>query len=876
MLSIGKLAAGQASYYERQVAQGRDDYYSGRGEAPGEWVGRGAAALGLAGEVDAGAFNALMAGVDPSDPQLERRLRDSSGESKVVGFDLTFSAPKSVSVLFAAGDEQTAGELTGAHEAAVRAALEYVEDVAVKVRRGRGGVIVQPGEGVVAAAYRHRMSRSLDPQLHTHVVCANVARGPDGRWTALDGRQLYEHAKTAGYLYQAHLRAEVRERLGLEWGPVSKGAADLRALPAEVLTEFSRRRQEIVEAAREAGVQDLASERGKYLAVLTRERKQYGVETHTWREEVRARAGEHGLDHHVIAELVDDGHRRLADGQPVARVDERAVGDQLAGEHGLTEKANTFAERDVLREYAAAAEQGARVADVRAQGERFAARGDVLETVSGGLTTQDLVAAERRLIAAATGRAGEGVAVIPGDVLERALAGVDRPLSDEQAEALRSVATSGNGVDVVEALAGTGKTFTAGALRQAYEDAGYQVVGVAPTARAVRELAEEAGVPAWTLERSLLDLAAGHRLPARAVVILDEAAMASTRGTERLLAAAQAGGAKVIAIGDSGQLPSVQAGGWMREIGQRVGAHRLTQVMRQRDVDERRALAHLHDGRSGNYLEWADANGRLEVHSDAGALPAALADWQQAAGEHGFAQAVLIARDNDTRAALNQLAREHVRALGQLSADVDYGPVTVAAGDRIICRRNDRFADVDNGTRGTVLETRELGLLIRTDAGATRTLPAAYVAEHVEHAYCLTGHGMQGGTVEHATVVAAPRALTRGWSYTALSRARQSTRLHIDGQDVASGTERGQGAERAELAPHDATREPLTRDQVLARVERRMTIRDDEDLAVTQLPTVSAPFPAERAPVPLADPERAAEHAEPPVPAAPSQRDALR
>ena len=155
MLSIGKLAAGQAGYYERQVARGRDDYYSGRGEAPGEWAGRGAAALGLAGQVQAATFNALMAGVDPSDPDLERRLRDSRGEPKVVGFDLTFSAPKSVSVLFAAADEGTAGQLIAAHEAAVRAALEYVEDEAVKVRRGKGGLEVEAGEGVVAAAYRH-------------------------------------------------------------------------------------------------------------------------------------------------------------------------------------------------------------------------------------------------------------------------------------------------------------------------------------------------------------------------------------------------------------------------------------------------------------------------------------------------------------------------------------------------------------------------------------------------------------------------------------------------------------------------------------------------------------------------------------------------
>ncbi len=874
MLSIGKLAAGQASYYERQVARGHDDYYSGRGEAPGEWTGRGADALGLSGQVNAAQFNALMAGVDPSDKALERPLRDSRGEPKVVGFDLTFSAPKSVSVLFAAGDEQTAGQLIAAHESAVRAALGYVEDAAVKVRRGKGGAIVEPGEGVVAAAYRHRMSRSLDPQLHTHVVSANVARGPDGRWTALDGRHLYEHAKTAGYLYQAHLRAEVRDRLGLEWGLVTKGAAELRDVPAEVLPAFSRRRQEIIAAAQEAGVTELASARGKHLAIRTRERKQYGVETHTWREEIRARAGEHGLDREALARLVDDGRARLAAGDPdVARIDERATGDRLAGENGLTEKANTFAERDVLREYAAAAAQGTRVPDVRAQATRFAGRADVLDTVTGGLTTQDLVASERRLIAAAIGRAGEGTAVVESDVLERALTAIDRPLSDEQAATLRGVTTSGNGVDVIEALAGTGKTFTAGALRQVYEDAGYHVIGIAPTGRAVRELAEEADVPAWTLDRALLDLRDRRPLPERSVVLLDEAGMAPTRGTERLLAAAQQAGAKVIAIGDSGQLPSVQAGGWMREIGQRVGAHRLTQVMRQRDVDERRALAHLHDGRPGNYLAWAEKNERVVVHTDEGAIAAALEDWTRAVGEHGLAQSVLIARDNDTRAALNTAAREHVRTQGQLGDDVDYGPVTVAVGDRIICRRNDRFADVDNGTRGMVRETCPQGLLIETDVGPLRTLPAAYVAEHVEHAYCLTGHGMQGGTVEHATVVAAPRALTRGWSYTALSRARAATRLHIDGQDVPASVQ----AERAELAPHDARVRPQ-RDEVLARTAQRMTIRDDEDLAVTQLPTRPTPGRPEDDDLRRAatvGPERTAVQAEPPA-APPDQRAALR
>ena len=101
MLSIGKLTVEQSRYYERQVAQGRDDYYSGRGESPGRWTGRGGEALGLGGVVDGEGFMALMEGRDPGTGE---RLRRVGGRSKVAAFDLTVSAPKSVSVLFAVGD----------------------------------------------------------------------------------------------------------------------------------------------------------------------------------------------------------------------------------------------------------------------------------------------------------------------------------------------------------------------------------------------------------------------------------------------------------------------------------------------------------------------------------------------------------------------------------------------------------------------------------------------------------------------------------------------------------------------------------------------------------------------------------------------------
>jgi hypothetical protein len=505
------------------------------------------------------------------------------------------------------------------------------------------------------------------------------------------------------------------------------------------------------------------------------------------------------------------------------------LGDRLAGPDGLTERANSFDERVVLQEFAAAAGQGATVDEIRALAERFTRRPDVLATELGEFTTADLVACERRLIASAVGRAAEEVGVLDTRAVDRAIAKADRPLNVGQATVVREIAARGRGVEVVEALAGTGKTYTAGVLRELYEQAGYQVVGVAPTGRAARELTDEAGIPSRTLDRLLIDLdELGDSFPKRCVVVFDEAGMAATRTTARLLEQAERAGAKVVAIGDPGQLASVPAGGWLRAIGREIGALRLTEVMRQRDPAERRALAALHDRVPDRFLDWAARAGRVDTFADAAsARDAAVAEWATAVGEVGVDQAVMIARDNDTRATLNTSARELRRDQGQLGEQRVYGRRELAVGDRVICRRNDALLDVDNGTRGTVRQLDEHRVVIETDSRLVRELPAQYVAEHVEHAYALTGHGMQGATVEAAIVVATPGDLTAGWSYTALSRARASTRLLIHDDQPTR--------ERADHAPERA-QEPASRDELLARAGRRMLERDDQDLAVEQLP----------------------------------------
>ena len=787
MLSIGKLTVEQSRYYERQVARGRDDYYSGRGESPGRWTGNGGRILGLGGRVHDDCFMALVEGRDPSTGEQLRRV---AGRTKVAAFDLTFSAPKSVSVLFAIATPGVAVAMVEAHEAAVGAALGYLEREACRVRRGKGGVRREVGEGFVAAAYRHRMSRAEDPQLHTHVVAANMARGADGRWTALDATPIYRHAKAAGYLYQAHLRAAVRERLAwVRWGPVRNGMAEIEQLDPAVLREFSTRRFQIVERERElaaAGV-EVGDAGREAIAHATRRGKRHGVETAPWRELVRARAAEHGLGARELSAL-EQGAARVVD-QP----DPRVVSAGLAGARGLTERENTFARRDAVMAWAAAHQQGAHAEDVQRAAAVFLGRVDVPrvpDREERRYTTSDLLAHEAAIMHTARQRRGEGTGVLDPRVVDTVLGTTSVPATPAQADVIRAITASGHGVETVQALAGTGKTFTAGLIARAYEAAGVRVLAAAPTGRAVRELHEQAGVEhTWTLTRLARDLdddpaGFGDR---PAVLILDEAGMAGTRESARVMAHAHAAGVKVIAIGDSGQLSSVAAGGWFGSLTRHLGAHELREVMRQRDAHERRLLAHVRRGDPTDYLAHKHIGGQLRIIDRAGGQAgdggerAAVAAWRQAQASCAWGQAVLVARDNPRRERLNTFAREQMLRDGQLGASIEIEGREFAVGDRVIARRNDRVRAVDNGTRGTVTAVDGAAgcLTMRTDAGIERALDAAYVADHVQYAYALTAHAMQGATVEWAGVVGHPEDFTRNWSYTALSRARGHTELFV-------------------------------------------------------------------------------------------------
>lgn len=202
MLSRGKIRGGNARYYADAVASGVEDYMTGAGEAPGRWDGAGAVAEGLCGEVTAEHVELLFEGDDARHPLtsdvLGRRYDVKDGYDKVTGWDLTVSAPKSFSVLWAVAEPEVAKVLDQIHAAALRETIAYLEDHAAFSRTGRGGTAQVDTKGLMIARFEHRTSRAMDPQRHSHLLVSNRVRCTDGVWRAVVSKALHPPAQAGG------------------------------------------------------------------------------------------------------------------------------------------------------------------------------------------------------------------------------------------------------------------------------------------------------------------------------------------------------------------------------------------------------------------------------------------------------------------------------------------------------------------------------------------------------------------------------------------------------------------------------------------------------------------------------------------------------
>ena len=844
MLSVGKNGNGNASpaYYVDQVADGREDYYTGAGEARGQWHGKGATDSGLYGEVDTDAFLALLA--------------PKSAQQSVMGYDLTFSAPKSVSVLYGIGDSELSGKVRDAHDRAVEQALGYLERHATWTRRGHAGKQLVQGDRLTAALFRHRSSRAGDPQLHTHAVIANHTTA-ENKTTALDGRALYAHAKTAGYLYQAALRAQLTETVGVAFEPVVKGAAEISGIDPGVLEHFSQRSVEIAEHLKRTGGQ---TRRAKEIAKLeTRRAKTREIPADRLQQQWRARAQEHGFGRLELDALLD----ARAPG-PAVQPDLAEHARHLASPLGLTHHRSTFDRRHVLQAWAEAHRQGATPQRLEQLSDRWLTSPDAIavepqssrEITGRRHSTPELLTTEQELLNTARQRLGEGAGLVNAATLERTLER-DGSLSEEQRAGLERLTGSGDGVQVVRAAAGTGKTRMLGAARHAWDAAGYRTIGCALSARAAFELEAEAGIDSTTIARLRIDLDAGATIGSDVVIVVDEAGMVGTRDLAHLNRHAARGGAKLVLVGDDRQLPEIEAGGAFRALATELNAVELHEVRRQSDAWDRDALAAL---RHGRISEWADScreHGRLVARPTAPeARDALVADWWQAAREPDTDALMLAHRRTDV-ADLNRRARALAAADGRLGPqELHAGGRAYAVGDQVLARRNDRQLGVINGARGLVssVDLQHRRVEVDFDRAGPVGLDARYLDEgYLDYGYAMTAHAAQGLTVDK-TFVLGTDDLYQEWGYTALTRHTQQARFYA----VSTGS-----IERClpGLEPDD---DPLTQDiQTALGTSRR------HDLAGAGANDATI----ERARAILATPPPNLEHRIGPHPANPLDRD---
>jgi conjugative relaxase-like TrwC/TraI family protein len=897
MLKVTPIGAGRdaVNYYAGLVRQARDDgaweekrqqgeghvedYYLASEDEGGRWWGQGTRALGVSGLGARDELEAIFAGTHPvSGEQLGQRPRPNT----IRAYDLTFSAPKTVSLLASLGDSEQERAVIDAHESAVRATLALIEE-RTTTRAGHNGVHRLDIGGLAVLAVRHRTSRALDPQLHTHALVMARVQAQDGRWRALDATTMMRGVLAFGAIYQSALRSELRARFpGLRFGAVVKGQAEIEGLTS-LAALFSKRKEQIerqyeLELARwrerhpdrsptlkeERQLRDRA-------ALASRQRKQGARSLNAlrtgWLEAAR------DLGHDAPPLIHEAIHPTLTASVPVLS------NQQIAAEaiDGLSEERSVFSREHVERQVAMRIDDGKgrsaatqaraiealagqvieqRCIDLVALGEEGPKRAVALarEPALERYTTPALLREEQALhrwLAAAAAQGGEPASTecVARAAAEPLVADENTPhATDEQVRAAALIAGSHRAC-VVIGPAGTGKTTTLKLAARVLGDRHHQVIVLTPWARAAAAVSESTGLPAENVRRYLTErshdrLRPERRLRPGSTLIVDEAGTLATPDWRALIEVAQADRLRIVFVGDHRQLSAVGRGGMLCAARERLESFELARVYRFNAPWERAASRALRAGRA-DALEHYLAHDRVFSGALDQVQERMLSDWHEThrtGGRYAF-----CVPTREQAAYLCQRAQERLIAAGELDGtqtlETNRGE-SIHIGDLVATRENERRP---GRVRGGPVRNREVWsvraidddgslTLQRGQQGRVVTVAPSYAVEHVELCYFQTVHGVQGHTVVRGGILVDELTGFRSL-YVGMTRGRARNTAYVVREDEESARdvlERALLRDRADLGVLAAAREL----QALAR--RRLPIRATTP---TESPSESATVP---------------------------------
>ena len=666
-----------ASYYEA------DDYYAGDGLSPSEWQGKGADELGLSGDIDRDQFRDLLDG-KVADQQLGT-TRGGQLEHRP-GWDVTLSAPKSVSIMAeVAGDRR----LIAAHGAAVKTALAHVEQHMAATRIRDGGTVNREATGnFIIASFQHGTSRAQDPQLHTHNVILNATKGEDGTWRSLEPRAIYQLQKQIGAIYRQELALKVRE-LGYDIETGKDSMFEIKGVSDQVMAAFSTCSAEIEAALGERGTtRDEASAAEKQIAALdTRQAKvatDHASLVKDWRE-TADRAG-FGIEARIA--LFNTAEATEASPDHKASV---AVHGEMTAERAISHASEKLGERQSVFS----------ASDLQEEAGRFGlgkvSYGQIVQAVDGaakqgdllartyvdrrgaefsGFTTRNNLETETKLLRIEA--AGRGVLSPIASRMDAAKA-VASAAADakrigfdwnaDQRNATAQLLTSRNRITALQGYAGTAKTTTVLAtFAQEAEARGLQVTALAPTASAAMVLGEALGTRGDTVARHLVspERNSGSK---SAVWIVDEASLLSARDTAKLFEQAEKQNARVILVGDVKQLGSVEAGAAFAQLqGAGMETAKLGEIVRQTNVSTKEAVLATIEGDARKALAALDrGGGRIMENPDRADRFAAIAKDYAALDKATRAKTLVIEPSREGRDALTGEIRAALTNSGALT-----------------------------------------------------------------------------------------------------------------------------------------------------------------------------------------------------------------
>lgn len=754
----------------------RDEYYIRDGG--GVWWSTGETVVRHGADIDKETFRDLCAGIDP---RTGKPLVRGSGPKHRAGWDITFSAPKSLSVLWMAGDEKQRGMLHHLHRQAVQDALQFlVKEGLVEVRLGPGGYLRELPTDVIVGCFDHYTSREGDPNIHTHAVLMNVAGCKDrAKLFTLEPERLFEYQLVLGAAFRACLARGLREE-GFSLRPAGRNQFEIAGIPQYVIETFSKRSHQIEDRVG----RDASGAQKELAALATRGAKDEvpvgSVLEARWREELR----EIGIDPWKAARDYVPGR----DIDPVLQPDIdspeiEGTGPVAVAASKLFRHQSVVFRRELLQSALVEASLlGEGIDQVLAELQSYEQRG-ILQRLTGKeragcWTTPSIAAAEASLLRAANRLDEQDWFRL--DELETALSNAPY-LSQEQAEAIR-FSVNRDGVAICEAPAGTGKTVMTQALVDAAHRSGLKVLGLTPTWVAADELSKSCGIEARAIAKWRYDRERGQEVPidAKTLIVVDEAGLAGVRDLESVMRAAQEAHAKVVCLGDRRQLQSVPGGSALKAIADVIARGAvLSQVRRQNVAWQRAASMVMARGDSEAGLRAYAQQGSLELTSGEGEAQARVIDiWN--AYRHAYGDDVLIiTRRNSDAAALNKAARAVLRSEGGLMGqdisllavgrDKKIGPIELAQGDRIRFSENLPQFRIRNGTRGVIdhieMDCGEARLAVRLDDGRLIEAPwASLVREQLDRppnpprvslAYAGTAYSVQGRTSAAAVLYVA-------------------------------------------------------------------------------------------------------------------------